>query len=90
MNRIRLHPFMAVVVILATVPAAARGEFRHTLLIGQSAYNSGTLATRRRDVVADALGRAGFSVKKAENLSTVNRPLRLNTGRVISPLFRDV
>jgi hypothetical protein len=64
---------VALAVMAMLLPAAARGEFRHALVIGQSTYKTGTLAAPSGDVaaVAGALATQGFTVTKAENLATV-------------------
>ena len=73
MNELNLIRFVAVVLIATFLPAAARGEYRHALVIGQSNYKVGALATPTRDVgaVAEALTKRGFTVTRAENLGTV-------------------
>jgi len=63
----------AIAVIVSFLPGAARGEYRHALVIGQSKYKAGELSASSRDAaaVAEALERRGFTVTRAENLATV-------------------
>lgn len=73
MHELKLVRFVAVALIAMLIPSAARGEYRHALVIGQSNYKAGALAAPARDVgaVAEALTKRGFRVTRAENLGTV-------------------